>query len=134
MKVECCNYDCVNYKKDKCGKKAIFINEEGMCSDYKVYTDTDPSCQNEYWIACRDKKGNPFRIQKHGYKYVWKDIVLYTSDDIRQGLNNVRFTEEQTGFCVGTGIGKVQENNYDKFKEIIKTSPNVMSYPVGQIS
>ena len=133
MKVECCNYDCVNYKNEKCSLKSIFINEEGMCSSYEIYTETDPSYQNEYWIACKDENGNQFRIKKHGYKYIWKDITLYTSDDIRQGLEKVRFTEESTGFCVGMGIGKEQEDNYEKIKEIIKNSPSVMSYPIGKI-
>lgn len=129
-KVYCSMSECVFNKSMVCQAKSIeFI--EGACFNYKEYTKL-PEYKNVFWIAIKDENGKPWRVKRRGYKKEYKGLVLYTSEDVRtkKGMNEAFFTEEFTGYSIGT-LSNL--NDAEKFKQVKKKmaeSESVMTLPV----
>lgn len=73
-------------------------------------------------------EGQQCRKKVKGYKYVFKDLVLYTQYDVRDGIEEAGFTESVTGMY--TGLGAALEKRYEDIKQAIKELPPVISLPV----
>lgn len=108
-----------------CTSNSIEI-EEGYCLTETDYTEAAPEYQNEYWIRVQ-KESESYRLKKKGYKYIYRDLVLYTRDDIRHGLEEVTFDEGKTGMHLSTL--KVIEEKYEEIQQKIMSEPDVMTFP-----
>ena len=124
--IKCSNTGC--YFRDSNGYCTSNFREidDSFCVTETDYTHAAPEYQNEYWIRLQKDDKNYRRKQK-GYKYVYRDLVLYTQDDIRYGLDEVFFDEEKTGMRLSTL--KMIEEKYDEILQKVKTEPNVMTFP-----
>lgn len=129
--IKCTNTGC--YFRDSNGYcTSNFVEvEDSFCITETDYTHAAPEYQNEYWIRLQ-KDGVDCRSKQKGYKYVYKDLVLYTRDDIRNGMKEVYFDEEKTGMRLST-LEKIEEN-YDKILQKINAEPNVMTFPEADAS
>ncbi len=128
----CSNRECFFCdERHICRSNYITVNEYGVCDVEAEYTEVAPEYQNEFWIKCQCEEGGEItrRLVK-GFRYEYRGLVLYTTDNIRDGIDNVSFTEEKTG--MRRGNLKTINEMYDKLIETREKEPPVMDYPICQ--
>ena len=126
--ITCENTDCYFCDGRYCTASNVDLSEEGYCLSEADYTDVAPEYQNEYWIALQDDQGQACRKKIKGYKHLYKDLVLYTQYDVRDGIDEAGFTESITGMFAGMGADL--DKHYEEIKKVIRELPPVMSLPI----
>lgn len=131
MWVECDASECEHKRGKYCSLHYVTM-VDGRCSNYKDYCKSDPLYQHEYFKRCRanqDGKTIEYRVQARGMRYEWKEFVLYTGDDIRDGIDSADFTEEITGMLVLGRDMQSREGLEELIRKHIKTQKPVLEYP-----
>lgn len=122
-----CKHNCDQYCKLHC----VYI-EDGRCTDYKDYFQNNPLYESLYFKRCRalsDGKKIECRVQAKGLRYVWKGLVLFTEDDIRNSIVHARFTEQITGLLISGGDMQTRDGYDEVVRKNIKSQIPVLELP-----
>ena len=130
--VYCSSTECKYNKQTKCEAESIRLDDM-ECMEYADYTETAPEYQEIYYTANeREAVGGKvkFRVEKKGLKYEWCGFTVYTSNDIRYGIEDAYFTEAKTGVLFPMDELQRGEIDADTIREKLKEYPDVMSLPL----
>ena len=124
--VDCYRADCRWCVCGACTRGSITIDEMCECEGFESYQD---SYTESYWIACSKTKKRIYkRLITRGAKIEYNGYVFYTKDMITE-TENYGLTEERTGYYVGTMHSLRNKDRWERFVEIVKSLPDVSSYP-----
>lgn len=130
--VICGNYDCLYCDGQyKCQKDVISVGEEYSygCDDYMSYLDTD-EYKAKFYKAILTKDSKTAKVVDYGKRIEFNGRVFYTKDQVTEGDESYRLTDERTGLFVSTMA--YLSDNYEKFLEREKEYPDVESLPLAK--
>ena len=121
-----CEYNSLT--EDLCLKDAIEIDENG-CEDMILHTEAAKEYRTPYYKQLRSRKDR-HRCRKQGYgKRIERfGLVFYTEDDDRYGEEEIRVTEESSGYYCGK-LADLNEERIAMIREKLKTILPVADLP-----